>query len=167
MKRRISLLLFLVLALILNACGGSEKEASQVQEVKEVKESEYSVTDVRGKTIKFEKTPERIATVDKPLPSIIYAIDGKTDKIVGCNPSSIKAFEESVLKNMYPQLANANTKWCSKDSVVNVEELLKLKPDVVFIYSNIEKEIEKMEAAGLKVVALKRAEFDSIKENIK
>ena len=47
MKRRISLLLFLVLALILNACGGSEKEASQVQEVKEVKESEYSVTDVR------------------------------------------------------------------------------------------------------------------------
>ena len=135
MKRRISLLLFLVLALILNAYGGSsqsnkneisenkEKEASQVQEVKKVKESEYSVTDVRGKTIKFEKTPERIATVDKPLPSIIYAIDGKTDKIVGCNPSSIKAFEESVLKNMYPQLANANTKWCSKDSVVNVEEL--------------------------------------------
>lgn len=59
MKRRISLLLFLVLALILNACGGSEKEASQVQEVKEVKESEYSVTDVRGKTIKFEKTPEK------------------------------------------------------------------------------------------------------------
>ena len=179
MKRRISLLLFLVLALILNACGGSsqsnkneisenkEKEANQVQEVKKVKESEYSVTDVRGKTIKFEKTPERIATVDKPLPSIIYAIDGKTDKIVGCNPSSIKAFEESVLKNMYPQLANANTKWCSKDSVVNVEELLKLKPDVVFIYLNIEKEIEKMEAAGLKVVALKRAEFDSIKENIK
>ena len=176
MKRRISLLLFLVLALILNAYGGSsqsnkneisenkEKEASQVQEVKKVKE--YSITDVRGKTIKFEKTPERIATVDKPLPSIIYAIDGKTDKIVGCNPSSIKAFEESVLKNMYPQLANANTKWCSKDSVVNVEELLKLKPDVVFIYSNIEKEIEKMEAAGLKVVALKRAEFDSIKENI-
>ena len=86
MKRRISLLLFLVLALILNAYGGSsqsnkneisenkEKEASQVQEVKKVKESEYSVTDVRGKTIKFEKTPERIATVDKPLPSIIYAV---------------------------------------------------------------------------------------------
>ena len=179
MKKRISLLFILALALILNACSGNsqsnknetsennEKEASQVEEVKEEKESGYSVTDVRGKTIKFEKAPERIATADKPFPSIIYAIDGRTDKIVGCNPSSIKALEESVLKNMYPELANANTKWCSKDSVVNVEELLKLKPDVVFIYSNGEKEIEKMEAAGLKVVALKRAEFDSIKENIK
>lgn len=163
MKKRISLLfiLALVLILILNACSGNS------QSNKEEKESGYSVTDVRGKTIKFEKPPERIATVDKPFPSIIYAIDGRTDKIVGCNPSSIKALEESVLKNMYPELANANTKWCSKDSVVNVEELLKLKPDVVFIYSNSEKEIKKMEAAGLKVVALKRAEFDSIKENIK
>lgn len=162
MNKRISLLFILALALILNACSGNsqsnknetsennEKEASQVEEVKEEKESGYSVTDVRGKTIKFEKAPERIATVDKPFPSIIYAIDGKTDKIVECNPSSIKAFEESVLKNMYPQLANANTKWCSKDSVVNVEELLKLKPDVVFIYSNGEKEIKKWKLQDLR-----------------
>ena len=161
MKKKISLLFILALVLILSACSGNS------QSNKEEKGSGYSVTDVRGKTIKFEKPPERIATVDKPFPSIIYAIDGRTDKIVGSNPSSIKALEESVLKNMYPELANANTKWVSKDSVVNVEELLKLKPDVVFIYSNGKKEIEKMEAAGLKVVALKRAEFDSIKENIK
>ena len=165
MKKSISLLFILTLVLILNACFGNSQ--SNKNETSENNQSGYSVTDVRGKTIKFEKAPERIATVDKPFPSIIYAIDGRTDKIVGSNPSSIKALEESVLKNMYPELANANTKWVSKDSVVNVEELLKLKPDVVFIYSNGKKEIEKMEAAGLKVVALKRAEFDSIKENIK
>ena len=165
MKKSISLLFILALVLILNACFGNSQ--SNKNETSENNQSGYSVTDVRGRTIKFEKAPERIATVDKPFPSIIYAIDGRTDKIVGSNPSSIKALEESVLKNMYPELANANTKWVSKDSVVNVEELLKLKPDVVFIYSNGKKEIEKMEAAGLKVVALKRAEFDSIKENIK
>ena len=106
------------------------------------------------------------STVGKPFPSIYYAIEGATDNIVGCNPSSITAYNESVLKDMYPQLENAETDWCTKDSTVNVEELLKLRPDVVFIYSTNDKEIEKMENAGLKVVALRSAELDSVKENL-
>lgn len=126
----------------------------------------YTVTDVRGEKITFDAEPQRVVTVEKPLPSIYYAIEGATDNIVGCNPSSIKAYEESVLRFMYPQLENAATDWCNTDSTVNLEELLKLQPDVVFIYSTDEQEIEKMESAGLKVVALRSAELDSVKENL-
>lgn len=89
---------------------------------------------MRGKEIEFDVVPERVATVGKPFPSIYYAIEGATDNIVGCNPSSITAYNESVLKDMYPQLENAETDWCTKDSTVNVEELLKLRR---MLYSSI------------------------------
>ena len=170
MKKIISLILAGVIVFSLTACGSPDTVEAQrttsaesgTGEVSEI----YTVADVRGKEITFDTVPERIATVGKPFPSIYYAIEGATDKIVGCNPSSIKAYDESVLRFMYPQLENAVTDWCSTDSTVNIEELLKLHPDVVFIYAADDQEIEKMEESGLKVVALRNAELDSVKENI-
>ena len=151
-----------------SAAETQEASAAETQEVSVVGDTagSYTVTDVRGEEITFDAEPQRIVTVGKPFPSIYYAIEGATDKIVGCNPSSIKAYNESVLRFMYPQLENAATDWCNTDSTVNLEELLKLQPDVVFIYSTDEQEIEKMEDAGLKVVALRSAELDSVKENL-
>ena len=151
-----------------SAAETQEASAAETQEVSVVGDTagSYTVTDVRGEKITFDAEPQRVVTVEKPLPSIYYAIEGATDNIVGCNPSSIKAYEESVLRFMYPQLENAATDWCNTDSTVNLEELLKLQPDVVFIYSTDEQEIEKMESAGLKVVALRSAELDSVKENL-
>ena len=164
-------------AFVLTACSGNNASQSteaaattvpetQTEAAAETESGSYTVTDVRGKEIEFDVVPERVATVGKPFPAIYYAIEGATDNIVGCNPSSITAYNESVLKDMYPQLENAETDWCTKDSTVNVEELLKLRPDVIFIYSTNDKEIEKMENAGLKVVALRSAELDSVKENL-
>lgn len=127
----------------------------------------YTVTDVRGKEISFTSVPQRIATVGKPFPSIYFALEGNTDHIVGCHPSSITAYRESILRYMYPALAKAEAGWCSKNSTINVEELMKLQPDVVFCYSTADKEIRKMEEAGLKVVALRSAEMESILENLR
>jgi iron complex transport system substrate-binding protein len=128
---------------------------------------EYTVTDVRGKKITFTSVPQRIATTGKPFPSIYFALEGNTTHIVGCHPSSITAYRKSILRYMYPALAQAETGWCSKNSTVNTEELMKLQPDVVFCYSTADKEIRKMEEAGLKVVALRSAEMESIKENLR
>lgn len=177
MRKMMGFVLAGAAAFVLTACSGNNASQSteaaattvpetQTEAAAETESGSYTVTDVRGKKIEFDAVPERVATVGKPFPAIYYAIEGATDNIVGCNPSSITAYNESVLKDMYPQLENAETDWCTKDSTVNVEELLKLRPDVIFIYSTKDKEIEKMENAGLKVVALRSAELDSVKENL-
>lgn len=123
----------------------------------------WTITDRLDRQVTFDKVPERVAMTIMPLPSILYALLGNTDVIVGCNPASITAYEDSVLKDMYPELADAATDWCGTDFSVNVEELLKLKPDVVFQWTSQSESIEKMEEAGLKVVALKYGTLDEIK----
>lgn len=123
----------------------------------------YTVVDRMDREITFDSVPQRVAMTIMPLPSIFYSIMGNTDMIVGCNPSSITAYNNSTLKDMYPELANAATDWCGTDFSVNVEELLKLKPDVVFQWVSQPESVQKMEDADLKVVALKYGTLDEIK----
>ena len=120
------------------------------------------IVDQLGKTIELDGVPERVATTIMPFPYIYYAVVGNSDNLIGCNPSSIVAYENSALKYMYPELANANTDFVDTSFVVNVEEVLKLKPDVVFQWNYMDEEIEKMEAAGIKVVALEYGDLEDL-----
>lgn len=63
---------------------------------------------------------------------------------------------------MYPELAHANTDFVDTSFVVNIEELLKLEPEVVFQWNYMEDEIAKMEAAGIKVVALQYGTLEDL-----
>lgn len=179
MKKRIAALLLFSVMTVLTACGSKEtaetgKSETEVVQEAETGNEEESVTedaslegkivieDQLGKTIEFDAVPQRVATTIMPFPYIYYAMMGNTDTLVGVNPSSIKAYEDSVLKDMYPELASAETAFTGTDFVVNVEEVLKLQPDVVFQWNYMEEEIEKMEAAGIKVVALQYGSLEDL-----
>ncbi len=172
--------------LFLMGCGVSEEtpEAETEQEVQKIATEEEAVpasaneshvnedgsitiVDQLGKTIEFESSPERVATTIMPFPYIFYAVVGNNDNLVGCNPSSIVAYEDSALKYMYPELANAETDFVDTSFVVNVEEVIKLKPDVVFQWNYMTDEITKMEEAGIKVIALEYGTIDDLETWIK
>lgn len=120
------------------------------------------IVDQLGKTIEFDGVPQRVATTIMPFPYIYYAVVGNNDNLIGCNPSSMVAYENSALKYMYPELANASTDFVDTSFVVNVEEVLKLQPDVVFQWNYMDDEIAKMEAAGIKVVALEYGDIEDL-----
>lgn len=167
LKKNIARVFILCALMTMVACGSSTtgdemKEAlTETQVVTEetkltAKEGEDKIIieDQLGKIIELDGVPERVCTTIMPFPYIYYAVIGNSDNLIGCNPSSIAAYEDSALKYMYPELASANISFVDTDFVVNVEELLTLQPDVVFQWNYMEDEIEKMEAAGIKVVAL-------------
>ncbi len=121
-----------------------------------------TIVDQLGKTIELDGVPERVVTTIMPFPYIFYAVVGNNDNLVGCNPSSIVAYNDSALKYMYPELASASTDFVDTSFVVNVEELIKLKPDVVFQWNYMDDEIKKMEDAGIKVIALQYGSIDDL-----
>lgn len=125
-------------------------------------DGKITIVDQLGKTIELDGVPERVATTIMPFPYIFYAVVGNNDNLVGCNPSSIVAYNDSALKYMYPELANADTSFVDTSFVVNVEELIKLKPDVVFQWNYMDDEIKKMEDAGIKVIALQYGSIEDL-----
>ena len=145
----------------------TQEETTSVQEETTTTEESTSedkivIEDQLGKTIELDGIPQRVATTIMPFPYIFYAVVGNNDNLVGCNPSSMIAYENSALKYMYPELKNADTSFVDTSFVVNVEELLKLNPDVVFQWNYMDDEIAKMEEAGIKVVALQYGTLDDL-----
>ncbi len=174
----LALLLALTVLLALGACGSGETGGVSGNDAGSQTEAgsgagdgspaggqgsnKIVIQDQLGKTIELDGVPQRVATTIMPFPYIYYAVVGNSDNLIGCNPSSIVAYENSALKYMYPELAGANTSFVDTSFIVNVEELLKLKPDVVFQWNYMDEEIAKMEAAGIKVVALQYGTLDDL-----
>ena len=142
-------------------------ENESTDENETVSESKIVITDQLGKTIEFDEPPERLATTIMPFPYIFHAVLGDNGYMVGCNPSSMVAYEDSALEYMYTNMAAAETGWVDTSFVVNVEELLKLEPDVVFQWNYMTEEIEKIEEAGIKVIALEYGTLDDLEEWIR
>ncbi len=169
MKKYTITSILLVVALVFSACSAptsssiapadtsEETPASTTTSevsVEETSDAAITIVDQLGKEITFDAPPERLATTIMPFPYIFHAVMGDNPYMIGCNPSSVVAYEDSALRHMYPSMAEANTDWVDTSFVVNVEELLELKPDVVFQWNYMTEEIEKLEAAGIKVIAL-------------
>jgi iron complex transport system substrate-binding protein len=97
----------------------------------------FDVTDQRGRSVAFDKPPQRVVFVPIPGPATFISIDGSERKIVGMNGYSASAMREGLLGKMFPGFARipTNVVMGATDASVfdpNVEGILALKPDVVF-----------------------------------
>ena len=113
------------------------------------------IVDQLGREVKIPKDVERIVVLPIPFHAVFYAIAGSGEKIVGMHPTSMIHLKCSILSVMAPEMKKASTKFVKSGFEVNIEELLKLKPDVVFQWAWMNKEIEKMERVGIPVIAVK------------
>ncbi|MGN0373471.1 MAG: ABC transporter substrate-binding protein [Enterocloster sp.] len=163
MKKWIGTLIMGCVIMSLAACANTAEERPAAKEAKE----KIVVTDVRGKAIELDSIPTRVASVARPFPYIFFSVLGENDYLVGCNPGTRETYEESMLRYMYPQFEKADTSWVDSDDVVNVEELMKLKPDVVFCYTSRQEEIDKMEEAGLTVAAIDQGSAENVEKTIR
>ena len=98
-----------------------------------------------------------------PLPSVYCLFEGSADKLVGMHPSSMAAAENSILPKVAPEILDVSTDFLQGDEI-NIEELLKLDPDVVFYSANNTDEYEKLTAAGIPAVGFSTSnwQFDCV-----
>ena len=145
MKKLFSLLLVFALILSLAGCGAAPDAPA---------EDTITVTDQDGFEVVLPKDIQRIVVCDiLPLPSVLAVFFDSAEKIVGMSGTSMNAAENSLLGELYPEILDAETGFIN-GSTVNVEELMKLQPDVVF-YNASRKELgEQLRKAGFPAVAI-------------
>ena len=149
MKKFLALVLTGALALSMVGCGSASegvtgKASANGATVEEVKiEAEGSnpaensgeattktIVDHEGTTVEIPAEIDRIVVGTWPLAAQLAAYLGSAEKIVGVAPEVMVAAEHGVLGQIYPEFLNASTKFY-EGGTINIEELLKLEPDIV------------------------------------
>ena len=158
-KKFLSLLLiFTMFAGILGGCGkkdATEKnaEAKNVSTEEKVATKDeagsHIVTDHAGHEVEVPNKIEKIVIDQVPILSTYMAYnEGKAPYIVGYAGSLKQVISETVLKDMAPELLDASNT-VQGQSDINVEEIMKLKPDVIFYNAKNQDRYEKLSKTGV------------------
>lgn len=129
MKKVISMILLLIFTGALIGCGNSESAKG------------FQVSDSRGVQVSFESVPQKMISLTPSNTEILYAL-GVGDSLIAvseyCN---------------YPEDTKNKQKLPTGEKL-NVETLIALKPDVLFLgqMDAMEDQIKQLEGAGIKVV---------------
>lgn len=105
-----------------------------------------------GRVVKIPKKIDRVVISSLPLPSLYYAITGSVDNVVGVTRNKLRV-DFSMLNILAPELMDASTNFVNSTDV-NVETVIKLRPDLVF-YGGLDlKKIEQFDAVGIPTVGI-------------
>lgn len=186
MKRKklrsfLSVVLAAMIMCMSTGCGSGDNSSSDTGKKTEISESAESdivsadnsslsaeqsksdtitVTDHAGNVVEVPSDIKRIVITDPfPLPSVLSVFFDSADKIVGMPAQSMTAAKNSILSELYPEILNASTDF-TNDSGLNIEELMKLDPDVVFYSTGSSDTQKKLENAGIPAVAVSASKWD-------
>lgn len=159
---RLVLASLLLTAMLLAGCSKPAEEGKTKENTVEVKSEQNTVQGIEntrriicpsGEEVVLPPADEinRVIMTSVPLPSTYRLIEDDLSKLVGINPGAKVDAENSILSKMAPEILEVSDSFM-KGSEVNVEELLKLKPDVVFYYGGFSKQGELYDELGINAV---------------
>lgn len=123
-----------------------------------------TVVDNLGKEVEVPTHIDRIVVGDiLPLPSVLTVFFDSGEKIVGMAEASMKAAQNGLLGELYPEVLDAKTDFIN-GTEINVEEVVALAPDIVFYSAGSPQIGEQLDAVGIPAVAISPSkwEYDSI-----
>ena len=174
MKKLLAVILAMTLTLSLAACGSKEttNEPTNKTDVTPAETSTdkvteavtsapttdpngtHIVTDHAGNQVEVPNTVNRIVVADiYPMASVLTVFFDSGEKIVGMAAPCMSAAKNGLLGEMYPEILNAKTDFIDGTNI-NIEELLKLNPDVVFYSAGSKEEGELLRNAGIPAIAI-------------
>jgi len=142
------LMMILLFASIFAGCQKTQNVGSSQQKYP------MTITDFSGASVTINKKPERIISVVPSSTEILFAL-GLGDKIVG-----VSDFDD------YPKDVESKPR-VGGFSNPNLEKIIGLKPDVIFVGTPFGKEnAEKLKSMGITVILAEAKSFDQIYDSI-
>ena len=155
-KKLLSLSLVSTLLLGFTACQSTNSTSKE--ETQSTEATTKIIVDHVGAEVEIPTEVNRVVVSNPvPLTSVLTVYLGGAEKIVGLHPTAMSAAENGLLGEIYPELLNAETTFIN-GSDFNVEELLKIDPDVVI---GVPKDqAEDLREAGIPAVTVSYTDWD-------
>lgn len=121
-----------------------------------------TVPGLDGKDVAIKDPVERVVTIPMPSASMFISVDGKADRLVGMHERSKEALLEGILGDYFPGAKDIASDITKEGFVPNIENIMRLYPDVVVQWETMPKTFESMEGAGLNVAAFVRYDNEEL-----
>ena len=149
-----TIVLSLLAFTFLIGCGQNTANQSQSNEKSQTTQEKSTgkkvIKDQVGHEVEIPNEVNRVVITSLwPLPSVYCLFQGSGEGLVGMHPASKSAAENSLLTKVAPEVSEVSTGFI-QNGELNIEELIKLKPDVVF--GSSEAEYEMVTKAGIPYV---------------
>lgn len=151
-KATIFLVVLMLLTTLLFGCAKEQEKNLQGDVGNNIENSTYpmDIVDGFGNSVTINKQPERVISIAPSQTEILFAL-GLEDKIVGVSDFCdypMEALEKEKIGNAF---------------AINVEKILELNPDVVFLYNEaVPESIEQLKASGIAVMIYSPETTDEI-----
>ena len=150
----------LIVSMFIAACGGpSETKKDMAQNSKPIE-----ITDVTGRTVTLKKPAERVVLqwsgAGGPFFTISALMGKDTPKVIAGMDTSLQDYRADMWKHFtaeMPELATIPVVGTIGDKTFNVEQVISLNPDVIFIPVDLKEQYEsdaklKLDAAGVQTI---------------
>ena len=140
----------------------ADKKEEKPEESKSESKKTRTITDHAGNKVEVPEKIEKIVIDQIPILSTYMAYHhGKAPYIVGYAGSLKEVISKTVLKDIAPELLDSqNTVQAQSD--INIEEIMKLKPDVIFYNAMNKEHYEILKKTGIPCVGFATVGADPI-----
>ncbi|MHA6425595.1 ABC transporter substrate-binding protein [Actinotignum schaalii] len=150
-----------------SSSGSSAAASSASPAANDAASGPLTVTDQRDHQVEVNRPVQKIASAVIPAPTIIAAVDGSWDRIVGINESLLVANKQGIISKIFP--ASVTTPVIAdRQFTPNMETILAQDPDVFIQWGDRSEDlITPIESAGIPVLGLKYGTQENLETWIK
>lgn len=146
-----------VLSLILLIGAVQFAPCSAVRETAKPPAAPRVIRDLAGNDVELPAAIKRVLiTSIWPLPAVYCYYMGSTEKLVGIPGVARSVAEGSIFSKLYPDILELETGFIN-GTTINIEEVIKLNPDLVFYTGERQEEYEMLKNAGIRAVGFTTA----------
>ncbi|MDO4178576.1 MAG: ABC transporter substrate-binding protein [Phascolarctobacterium sp.] len=146
-------------ALTFTACGGKESTNKQAKVEKQI------VVDIKGNKVEVPKQIKKLAVVPIPWASVVYALDGNSQRLAAIHPGARAAYTGKFLEKKDKHYGTIDIKMINQNFSVNMESMAAAGIEACLLWQYQESDAKKLQDIGVKSVLIYNDNVENLKKS--
>lgn len=143
----------------LASCGNNADKKPDTKQATKI------VTDLKGREVSVPQDVKRIAVVPIPWASVIYAIDGSSERLAAIHGGAMSAYKGKFLETKDKHFAQLDTKIIAQNFSVNIESAAQAGIDTAILWQYQDKDAEKLTKVGIPTLLIYNDTVENLKKS--
>lgn len=129
------------------------------------KQATRIVTDLKGREVAVPQDVKKLAVTPLPWASVVYAIDGTSERLAAIHPGAMSAYKGHFLETKDKHFAELDTKMVAQNFSMNIESAAQAGIDTAVLWQYQDKDAEKLQNVGIPTVLIYNDTVENLKKS--